>query len=239
MSTSWLKLMSLAGEMRNLPVDALPSFCPICREYGTGQPLHAVETGHASSSRRDAIAVFQCHNARCGGAFIAAYAITVANGEEAGILLSHIPLTAGSKHGFSGAIRKVSPTFCETYDQAAQAEENGLTEICGAGFRRALEFLVKDYARSRVAKGDAKTREQIARTQLGQCINEYLPAGPVQEAAKRAAWLGNDETHYYRAWVDHDIQDLKGLISLTVRWVDYMIETDRYMAKMPGPKGKP
>ncbi len=106
-------------------------------------------------------------------------------------------------------------------------------QICGAGFRKALEFLVKDYAVSKVAKKKRDIRDKIARTFLGQCINDYLPTGPIQEAAKRAAWLGNDETHYYRTWTEQDIYDLIDLIHLTVKWIDYTIELEHYVGTMP------
>jgi hypothetical protein len=38
--------------------------------------------------------------------------------------------------------------------------------------------------------------------------------------ASRAAWLGNDETHYLRTWEDKDLTDLKKLIELTVQWIE-------------------
>jgi hypothetical protein len=59
-----------------------------------------------------------------------------------------------------------------------------------------------------------------------------LPS-PIQDAAKRAAWLGNDEVHYYRTWSDQDISDLKALIQLTVKSIDFTLELDRYISKMP------
>ncbi len=42
----------------------------------------------------------------------------------------------------------------------------------------------------------------------------------LREIAKRAAWLGNDETHYVRKWEGKDLEDLKRLISLTIHWIE-------------------
>jgi len=234
--TESLRLVSRDGQIRALPIDAIPRSCPHCERYGTVEALFAVETAGKFRASRDAIAVFQCNDSFCGGAFVAAYAITMQNGKDFGGLLSHMPLKFSQLPKFSETIILLSPIFCKTYDEASQAEENGLSQIYGAGFRRSLEYLVKDYAIARIAPDDAVLKERIAKTLLGKCIQEHLPAGPVQEAAKRAAWLGNDETHYYRTWTDHDISDLKALIQLTVKWIDYTMEIDHYMTAMPSPR---
>lgn len=47
---------------------------------------------------------------------------------------------------FSQEIKDLSPNFVKIYHQAEQAENTGLSDICGLGYRKALEFLVKDYA---------------------------------------------------------------------------------------------
>jgi hypothetical protein len=38
--------------------------------------------------------------------------------------------------------------------------------------------------------------------------------------AKRATWLGNDEAHYVRKWVNRDGHDMKILIELLVSMVE-------------------
>jgi hypothetical protein len=50
--------------------------------------------------------------------------------------------------------------------------------------------------------------------------------------AKRATWLGNDETHYVRTWEGKDLKDLKTLIRLTIHWVEMEAETERYEQEM-------
>jgi hypothetical protein len=51
--------------------------------------------------------------------------------------------------------------------------------------------------------------------------------------AKRAAWLGNDETHYIRKWEDKDLDDLKKLIKLTVLWIEMEQMTKDALVEMP------
>ena len=68
---------------------------------------------------------------------------------------------------------------------------------------------------------------------LGHCIDTYISNPSVKAVAKRAAWLGNDETHYVRKWEGKDINDLKGLISMTVSWIELERQTLQLQIDMP------
>jgi len=46
---------------------------------------------------------------------------------------------------FEKEIQEVSSTFVLTYGESEFAEQENLKQICGAGYRRAFEFLIKDY----------------------------------------------------------------------------------------------
>ena len=48
-------------------------------------------------------------------------------------------------HQFDENIKKLSSNFCEIFNQAYVAELMKLNEIAGIGYRKALEFLIKDY----------------------------------------------------------------------------------------------
>lgn len=117
--------------------------------------------------------------------------------------------------GFSEAIEEISPSFVKIYNQAAKAEANGLDEVAGVGYRKALEFLVKDYLIGTYPDEEDEVRKKY----LGDCIKEHLKDEALRNCAQLAAWLGNDETHYERRWIDKDIEDLKNLISLTAHSV--------------------
>ena len=64
------------------------------------------------------------------------------------------------------------------------------------------------------------------------CINDYVTDTNIKECARRATWLGNDETHYERRWNEHDIEDLKVLIDLTKNWIDNELLTEHYIETM-------
>jgi hypothetical protein len=96
------------------------------------------------------------------------------------------------------------------------------------GYRKALEFLVKDYLKIKLPGSTIDIEKKL----LGKCIDELIDNPNIKAMAKRAAWLGNDETHYTRKWEDKDISDLKKLIKLTVHWIVLEKMTEQYQAEM-------
>lgn len=145
------------------------------------------------------------------------------------------PNSMPGKREFSNTIRNVSPDFETIYNQAYHAEQIHLDQICGVGYRKALEFLIKDYLISHVVETDAD-KVVIKKTFLDKCIQDYVPNEQVKIVARRAVWLGNDETHYTRKWENKDVSHLKRLIDLTVRWIESDIETKELLQDMPEPK---
>lgn len=105
-----------------------------------------------------------------------------------------------------------------------------LDQICGVGYRKALEFLIKDYLISK--ETDDQVKDNIKNKFLNNCIQENVQNDNIKNVAKRAVWLGNDETHYIRQWADKDVNNLKQLIDLTVRWIENEIETERVLQEM-------
>lgn len=97
----------------------------------------------------------------------------------------------------SEEIKRISPDFNKIYDQAHQAEKLGLDSICGVGYRKAIEFLVKDYLKS--IGSDKYTNEQVESTSLRNCIKQWVEDARIRGALERATILGNDETHYKKS----------------------------------------
>lgn len=130
---------------------------------------------------------------------------------------------------FEPEVEEVSPTFVKIYNQAELAELHQLDEIAGPGYRKALEFLVKDYANLR----HPNQAEEIRKATLNTVIQKYLKEDRIKRNAERAAWLGNDETHYYRHWENQDIADLKRLVKLTAAFIHLDFLSESYEAEMP------
>lgn len=127
------------------------------------------------------------------------------------------------------SIKTISPDFCAIFDEALRAEELGLKLVCGPGYRKALEFLIKDY----LICQNAAAAAEISALQLGRCINQYVANERLKTVATRAAWLGNDETHYSRKWEGKELNDLKALVNLVVNWIEMEESTAAILKDMP------
>lgn len=131
------------------------------------------------------------------------------------------------KHSFP-LVDRISGRFTELYNQSAAAEALGLDEIAGTGYRKALEFLVKDYCIALQPSESVEIRKKF----LKNVIDDYVPAGKLKTAAVLTTWLGNDEGHYERRWVDSDLQDLKALLDLTITFVNEEVQLEQYVRRM-------
>jgi len=90
---------------------------------------------------------------------------------------------------------------------------------------------VKDY----LIRQKPEEERSILSAFLGTCISQRIDDPRIKGSAKRAAWLGNDETHYLRKWEGKDVEDLKTLIDLTVHWMLMQHLTERYEDEMGEP----
>ena len=142
-------------------------------------------------------------------------------------LSATVPITP-NKIEFRTEVADVSPGFCAIYSQADLAEKYELDLIAGCGYRKSLEFLIKDYL-STLHESEA---ESIRSTSLGECIKKWVDDPKIKVTAKRATWLGNDEVHYSRKWESKDVEDLKALVKLTMNWIESSVLTKKYESEM-------
>jgi hypothetical protein len=141
----------------------------------------------------------------------------------------------GKKELFSDYIKNISPRFPIIFNQSVTAELLGLDEICGIGYRKALEFLIKDYL---IYKIQDSEHYFIKNNTIMKCINKYsdkLEWG-IKITSERGFWLGNDHAHYVIKWEDKTLKDLKDLINQTVKWIDMHEKTNELTLKMPNKK---
>mgnify|MGYP002775257027 FL=1 len=124
---------------------------------------------------------------------------------------------------FSPLLTEISSNFVEIYNQAYQAEIYSLNHISGMGYRKALEFLIKDYA----IHFNLAEAETIKEQALAQCIKAYIDNPKIKTLAERSAWLGNDEVHYVRKHPDFDINDLKRFIDTCVNYIEMELNLEQ------------
>lgn len=120
-----------------------------------------------------------------------------------------------AKKQFDPELTEISPAFVDIYNQALAAECYRLNHISGMGYRKSLEFLIKDYAK--LLEPQAST--EIEKMMLSPCIQKYIDHPKIKATATASVWLGNDETHYVRKFTDNDVEDLKRLINSCVFWI--------------------
>lgn len=207
--------------LRQNHICEIPNQCPICHHKITIEsPLHINIQG------KNVQALFICPNHDCHNYFITYYELQKSQGM---VLLEMVPSKV-QLDSFLFSVALISPSFISIYQEASQARALGLQQIAGPGYRKAFEFLLKDYAKLKSSKDK---HEEIEKTFSGDVIKNYISDARIQKVSKRALWLGNDETHYLRQWQGHDIDDLITLIKLTVNWIEIEQLSDEYTTELP------
>ena len=197
--------------------------CPFCGVINIPEYLFLKNV-----ERSDFFNVFtQCTNPTCRNMFITQFSTV---GVRKPVFTKILPTALPEKRTFSNIISELSPIFCEIYNQAYIAEQTNLMQICGTGYRKSLEFLIKDYLISTLPEDQ---HEAIKNKFLNNCIRDNISNINIKTVASRAVWLGNDETHYTRKWEDKDINDLKSIIELTLHWIESEIRTQKLLEDMP------
>ncbi|WP_349346281.1 hypothetical protein [Priestia megaterium] len=196
----------------------IPDTCPIC-SFGISPKCILV---HDKSEVITEL-LFGCPRYECNSLFFAIYRDDFRGGE----FVRLYPYSKVNKK-FPEEITEVSSEFVLIYNQAHHAEQEGLDLICGVGYRKALEYLIKDFAIS----SNSEDIEKIQKMPLQQCVQNYINQSDIKDMAERAIWLGNDETHYVRKWETKDITDLKNLIDLTVYYLSVALKAKKYREEM-------
>ncbi|QAS52820.1 DUF4145 domain-containing protein [Halobacillus litoralis] len=192
----------------------VPDVCPVCHKSVTPEIHYSLSYGQESQI------LFRCPNNNCNNFFI---------GKFIGNDLIGIGPKEYKGREFESDIEELSPLFTNIYNQALKAEADNLDQIAGLGYRKSLEFLIKDYLIKHLEKDEEKTRKKP----LSQCLNQDVENDSLKDIANRASWIGNDEAHYTRKWVDKDVTDLKNLIEVTLHFILMEILTSKYKQEMP------
>ena len=208
-------------------VENLPDTCPVCQ--CAVEPLQIFAYANTKRDRSDSSygqVAYRCPRESCRSLFIAYF---TAEQQQFIWTYRHSKPLSQRKQSFAKSISAISKSFVSIYNEAYAAEQHELKQICGSGYKKALEFLVKDY----LIKKNPDQEELIKQSFIGNCIQEQITNDKIKAVAMRAAWLANDESHYIRKWEDKDLTDLKRLIQLVVDWVDIEMLTDEAIEEMP------
>ena len=219
-----------------LPVD-VPDQCPHCQKYVNPivQWKYAVPGAQDTEYRaipKGLQLVVLCPNQECLNLYIVDFQLTqgvgTVNRPFHVKVKGYIPIVP-LRLDFAERLEEISPYFPEIYNQAYAAEQYGLNEVAGAGYRKALEFLLKDFA----ILMHPDEAEEIGEASFRDVLRRWVSSRKVTSMAARAAWLGNDHTHYVRKWDDRTLEDLKALLRVVVNWVLLESETSEILSTMP------
>ena len=168
-----------------------------------------------------------CTNKKCNHLFIAYYSSSPGSYRNSFSLEGAGMPFFKDEVSFDPVLNSISEGFINIYNQAYRAEKNNLLLICGAGYRKALEFLVKDYL---IKSGSNKT--SIQDLYLADAIKK-IHDKDIITCAERAAWLGNDHSHYRIKFTNKDLSHLKDLIDSVASWIVLKEKTKSYRKIKP------
>lgn len=203
----------------NVNLQSKPEKCPHCHVDIDAKFKMAFFKGFEVNEKKDIEAIYVCPRTKCAKLFIAYYELN----DGIKYILKDVSigkLFETEKH--DDLIKKVSPNFVEIYNQADFAEQMKFNQITGISYRKALEFLIKDY----VIYMNPEDSDKIKKISLKVCIDEYINTEKIQKLSTAAHWLGNDEAHYLKKWETKDIEDLKKLIRTCCRYIAYELHAD-------------
>lgn len=203
------KAVSLSNVKQDVYLD-LPEVCPHC--------LKAIEPRIESVSK---LALFSNKFAlllfcpACKSFFIQPYHYCIEDKTAIGKMFPY-EINPKINLDLPKELEKVSPEFIEIYKESLTAEFYGLNKIVGIGFRKSIEFLVKDYLINFLGKDESS----IKNVMLGVAINQ-IDNSKIKVLSRAAAWIGNDETHYERRYEDKDINDMKKFIKALAHFISF------------------
>ena len=142
------------GVDHSVGLDKYPDECPICH-IAIYPKFLGLSTFNRSPTTVQTI--FRCTRNACGKLFVATY--TQLSGNSFG--LSTVEPIYPKPQEFPPEIEAASPTFVQVYNQAIAAESGQLDQLSGIGLRKALEFLIKDFAISQNPKDEEKIKKML------------------------------------------------------------------------------
>ena len=214
-----------AGDSVNITYD-LSDQCPHCKVSVTPNIIYAITAKNYEYSKPNYAAILvQCPSNNCSQFYIDYFYIPSL--ENTGYTQKsrkekyfYKPILSND---LPNEVNEKFPEFNEIYSQAIQAENYGLNQIAGVGYRKALEFLVKQYS----IHLNPENKEKIQKEFLGATIKNSLgDFKKLQSLFEAATWIGNDETHFVRKHEDHDIASMKKFIKSAATFISADLDAD-------------
>ena len=205
----------------------LDEFCPHCGKPGA-HILYEAMASKLFNNVTNSVGIFlKCSRSECNKFHIQEFPFTKYNHDSSNIteVGDKIPYTYRVKleNTLPSIVNNTFPAFKEIYEQSLEAEAQGLDQIAGIGYRKSIEFLIKEYV---IHQNPAST-DDVKSKFLGKVIKENLSEFPkIQTLATAAVWIGNDETHFVRVHDDKDIQDMKDFLTAAALFISAELKVE-------------
>lgn len=172
--------------------------CPVCEHEIEPIPVSDVLQGG-----NGILQVVRCPRHECAAIYVGLNRVNQDGTHSASTFpnISDISLVAPE-------IGEYYPDFLSIYKQASLAESQGLKDLAGMGYRKSVEFLVKEYL---IEKYPDLT-DQISKENSGASINRLSEYPEIRDLAKSISWVGNDETHMFQKRPDYSVPEMKKFI---------------------------
>lgn len=202
---------------------SVPQKCPICHCKIFPKILSANKRYSDSENCNYCVAFFQCPS--CNKVYSASAKIEF----EASSLFTStcyfFPSSDASFTPFAPEIPELPQAlkqdafkkFQSVYNDACAADSYGLHEVAGIGYRKCIEFLIKDFLLLTSPENEKEICDP--KKTLMSLINKLITDPGLQEIAAKTTWLANDETHYTRLHTDKDLNDVRDFFFIVLEEV--------------------
>lgn len=198
---------------------SIDDVCPNCKKPTNP---HLVNSDYVSlgQNKYSSVATFRCLG--CKHYWVEEFIATLTNPKESSYAhkydMNHIKVIPNlpSDIPISDDVELISPIGKQIYVQALKAEHEQLDHIAGIGYRKALEFFVKDFSIATHQDDEVK----IIKMPLKQVIEKYINDEDLKTFALASTYIGNDEGHYYRNNPDKDFNHLKNYLHGFIHYME-------------------
>lgn len=224
-----LRYLDLNGNYRTTIIDKHPDTCPVCGKGIEAKFVTAHGKIYDDPFRSSLLvqSVFRCPRIDCQAIFIACYYSVASRRFQSGeyvFLKNTGVISFYEEERFDDEIINLSPRFIKVFSQSKNAEDMNLDELCGFGYRKALEFLIKDF----LCTIEPNEKKNIKEMSLGNLIVNKISDEDIKKLSGLAKEIGNDEAHYEKRLKKLTVEDMKKLIKLTAHRISDLLMTSRY-----------
>lgn len=192
----------------------VPYKCPHCNKEMTASIIMQSKPIEIEQVKRIAL-LAKCNI--CNNFFALAYLFRYNYGKPETILIPYT-YTPTINLDIPDNIKEISENFESIYTQSESAYQLGLKQIAGMGYRKSIEFLIKDFLIFLNPKDTDKILKLTLDNAISQIDNEKL-----QNLARMTNYLANDQVHIKTLHPAKDIDDLRNFLKNLVLLISFEI----------------